>query len=459
MRNSLLIIEDEILLGKELAHHYRKLGWEVWLTRNLREARQLLDDQQLEPLVVLSDMNLPDGNALDFFEELGGHHAGCEWIFLTGYGTVADSVRALRLGTYDFLEKPCDPSRLQLLLESAARSAHAQRRLAFEAAQGNARYTPAVFAGVSPRTVKLRQLPERLAQLPFSSLVIQGETGTGKGLAARVLHHSGLRRQGPWVELNCAALPRELVESELFGYEPGAFTGAKNRHHGLLEQADGGTLFLDEIGELDPGIQAKLLKAVEDKRFRLLGGERDIQVDVQIIAASNRDLAKEVETGHFRGDLYHRLTVFQVEIPPLRERKEDLQILVPMLVEEFNAKAGKRVREIPEAAWSAFERYHWPGNVRELRNLIERCVLLAEDEMFPHQWLGLPGTTPPLDDDSTVRLPLDGSLSLDEMERRIIQSALTQTSGNITAAARLLKTTRETLRYRIQKYHLEHVVK
>lgn len=459
MSNSLLIVEDEVLLGEELTHHYRKMGWEVWLARNLGEARRLLTDQQLEPSVVLSDMSLPDGNALDFFEQYGGRRPGCEWIFLTGYGTVADSVRAVRLGVYDFLEKPCDPGYLTLLLENAARSAYAQRRLTFEAAQGNARYTSAVFAGNSPATINLRQLLERLAQLPFSSLVIQGETGTGKGLAARVLHYSGLRRQGPWVELNSAALPRELVESELFGYETGAFTGATRRHHGLLEQADGGTLFLDEIGELELGIQAKLLKAVEDKRFRRLGGKQDIQVDVQIIAASNHDLAKEVEARHFRSDLYHRLTVFQVEIPPLRERKEDLRVLVPLLMEEFNAKAGKRVRVIPETVWSALEGYHWPGNVRELRNSIERCILLAEDERFPQQWLGLPGIPAPSNNDGAVRLPLDGSLSLNEMERRIIETALAHTAGNVTAAARLLKATRETLRYRIQKYNLQSFTK
>ncbi|MDN5848740.1 MAG: sigma-54 dependent transcriptional regulator [Nitrococcus sp.] len=454
MSNSLMIVEDEVLLGEELTHYYRKLDWDVWLARNLGEARRLLTDQHLEPLVVLSDMSLPDGNALDFFEQHGGRRPGCEWIFLTGYGTVADSVRAVRLGVYDFLEKPCDPNYLNLLLENAARCAHAQRRLTFETAQGNARYTPSVFVGDSPATIKLRQMLERLAQLPFSSLMLQGETGTGKGLAARVLHYSGLRHQGPWVELNSAALPRELVESELFGYEAGAFTGATSRHHGLLEQADGGTLFLDELGELDLGIQAKLLKAVEDKRFRRLGGKRDIQVEVQIIAASKRDLAKEVEAGHFRIDLYHRLAVFQLAIPPLRERKEDLRLLVPLLVEEFNAKAGKRVRVIAQAAWLALERYHWPGNVRELRNSIERCVLLAEDESLPHQWLGLPGTPIPSGNDSTVHLPLDGSLSLEQMEQRIIESALARADGNVTAAARLLKATRETLRYRIQKYHL-----
>lgn len=454
MRPTLLIIEDESLLGGELQRHFQRLDWETALARDLNEARRFLEEG-LEPTVILSDMNLPDGNALDFLEQRGGRQPGCEWIFLTGYGSVPDSVRALRLGAYEFLEKPYDPTRLQMILEAAARSARAQRRVALESAQQHQRYSPEVFVGDSPQITRLRQLLARLAQVPFSSLVILGETGTGKGLAAKVLHSSGTRNQGPWVELNCAALPRELVEAELFGYEPGAFTGAKGRHHGLLEQADGGTLFLDEIGELEPGIQAKLLKAVEDKRFRRLGGEREIQVEAQIIAASNRDLQSLVQAGKFREDLYHRLSVFQVELPPLRHRRQDLNALVPRFVSEFNAKAGKRVRRIPEAAWRALENYDWPGNIRELRNLIERCVLLADGEEFPTQWLGLPGLPGAINEEAdSISLPLDGSLSLEDMERHILAAVLQRCDGNVTAAARFLKVSRETLRYRIQKLGL-----
>ncbi len=460
MRPSLLIVEDERLLGEELCRHFRRLGWEVWLASSLGEARRYLDELQIDPLVVLSDMSLPDGNALDFLEARGGRQAGCEWIFLTGYGTIPDSVRALRLGAYDFIEKPCDPNRLQMVLEAAARSAHAQRRLAFETAKQHRRWTPEAFVGRSPQIVRLRQLLSRLAQVPFSSLLIQGETGTGKGLAARVLHASGPRAQGPLIELNCAALPQSLVEAELFGYEAGAFTGAKSRHRGLLEQADGGTLFLDEIGELDLAVQAKLLKALEEKRFRRLGGEREIEADVQIIAATCRDLRQMVQRGRFREDLYHRLAVFQLELPPLRERKEDLRELVSLFVEEFNAKAGKRVKVIPEAVWRALETYDWPGNVRELRNVVERCVLLADGELFPIQWLNLPNL-PQLGTSSgnALSLPLDGSLSLEEMEQRIIAAALEKTAGNVSAAARLLKTTRETLRYRIRKFGLEDLTR
>jgi transcriptional regulator with PAS, ATPase and Fis domain len=278
---------------------------------------------------------------------------------------------------------------------------------------------------------------------------------------ARILHYGGSRAQGPLVELNCAALPRELLESQLFGHEIGAFTGAVARHRGLIEQADGGTLFLDEIGEMQLDLQAKLLKAIEDRKFRRLGSEKEISVDVQIVAASNRDLAELAQSGQFRSDLYHRLSVFRLQLPPLRAIKEDLEELVPLLVAEFNAKSNRQVRVIPPAVWQQLQAYDWPGNVRELRNVIERCVLLSDGPVFPAQWLQLPGVAPlapepgedPTDDDS-LRIPLDGSMALEDMDCYIIRTVLERYDGNVTAAARALGTTRETLRYRVRKYGL-----
>jgi DNA-binding NtrC family response regulator len=459
MPDTLLVIEDEGLLGTELARHYRRQGWEVVLADGLAKAERALLQQKLEPLVVLSDMSLPDGNALDLLERVRAQHCGGEWIFLTGYGGVPDSVRALRLGAFDFLEKPCEQERLDLVVAGAARSARAQRRLRDQADAQSRRFSPASFVGRSPAAAALREMLGRLSKVPFSALVISGETGTGKGLAARVIHHSGPRADGPLVELNCAALPRELLESELFGHEPGAFTGAKGRRRGLLEQAHGGTLFLDEIGELEPELQAKLLKAIEDQRIRRLGGETEISIDAQIVAASNRDLAAGVAEGSFRGDLYHRLSVFRLHLPPLRERKEDLEDLVPLFVAQFNAKAGRAVKVIPEPVWSRLRAHRWPGNVRELRNVVERCVLFAESEVLPEQWLQLDrpqaAVPSPAEEDGRLCLPLDGSMALEEMDRYIIQNALERAHHNVTAAARALGTTRETLRYRIQKYGLK----
>jgi len=461
---TLLIIEDEQLLGAELSRHYQRLGWDVCWAHTITEARELLLVKNVEPLVILSDMNLPDGNALDFMEQLkmktGGTDAGAitPWLFLTGYGSVPDSVRALRLGAYDFLEKPCDLDRLDLIIASAARSATIQRRVIEQTQLGHKRYSPEAYVGHSQQAQQVRQLLTRLTEVPFSALIIGGESGTGKGLTARILHYGGPRAQQPMIEVNCAALPRELLESELFGHESGAFTGASGRHRGLLEQADGGTLFMDEIGEMPLDLQAKLLKAIEDHKVRRLGGEKEINVDVQIVAASNRNLENMVQAGHFRADLYHRLSVFKVLLPPLREAVEDLDELVPLFVAEYNAKAGRKVKEIPNDVWGKLRTHDWPGNVRELRNVIERCVLFADGPVFPGQWLQLPGQQSTqsggVDIKNSLCIPLDGSMDLDDMDRFIIKTALDRAGNNLTAAARALGTTRETLRYRVRKYQL-----
>jgi two-component system response regulator AtoC len=462
MADTLLVIEDEDLLANELARHYRDSGWEVVHAADIGAAKSLLTEKSLEPLVVLSDMNLPDGNALDLLEWAHQNAATGEWILLTAYGSIPDSVRALRLGAFEFLEKPCPVERLDLVVAGAARSARAQRRLRDQTAERYRRYSPEAFVGSSVATTELRRMMRKLSSVPLTAIIITGETGTGKGLAARILHYSGTRASGPLVEVNCAALPSELLESEIFGHEGGAFTGAKGRHRGLLEQANGGTIFLDEITELGTGLQAKLLKAIEDRSLRRIGGEREIEVDVQVLAASNRDLATEVADGSFRSDLYHRLSVFTLDIPSLRSRIEDLQELVPLFVSDYNVVAGKRVQIIPDHAWSTMRQYSWPGNVRELRNAIERCVLLADGERLPVEWLQLgqpsrpEGGPPAISVDSgSLRLPIDGSLSLDDMEKMIIEQALERAHGNVSAAARILGTTRQTLRYRIEKHHIE----
>ena len=459
MADTLLLIEDESLLGAELARHLRRGGWDVVLVTDLASARRALVDDELAPLVVISDMALPDGNALDLLAAIRERTAGGEWIFLTGYGSVADSVRALRLGAYDFLEKPCDQKRLDLIVAGAARSARAQRQLDEQARQQHRNYSIDAFVGRSPTATAARDVLRKLCQVPFSALVIGGETGTGKGLAARILHYSGKRVAGPLIEINCAALPRELLESELFGHEAGAFTGAKKRRRGLVEQASGGTLFLDEIAELELDLQAKLLKVIEDQRVRPLGAENEVAVDVQLIAASNRDLAARVRDGDFRSDLFHRLSVFGLTLPALRERLEDLDELVPIIVAEYNARSGKNVRDISDAVWAALKQYDWPGNVRELRNVIERCVLFADSEVFPLQWLQLPGRAAPAAQAPVVvlsgdhlTLPLDGSMSIDDMDRHVVATAVARARGNLSAAARMLGTTRQTLRYRVKKY-------
>jgi DNA-binding NtrC family response regulator len=454
MADTLLIIEDEALLGAELQRHYRRLDWNVVWAQSRADAERELFQRELSPLVVLSDLQLPDGNGLDILEKTRAAGERSEWVFLTGYGDVPDSVRAIKLGAYDFLTKPCEQARLDLVLNGAARSARAQRRLKDANRAEGRRYGPDAFVGGSPAARGVRDMLGRLSELPWSALVLTGETGTGKGLTARILHHGGRRAEGPLVEVNCAALPRELMEAELFGHEAGAFTGAKGMRRGLVEQAQGGTLFLDEIGELALDLQAKLLKVIEDKTLRRLGGEREIPVDVQILAATNRDLAAEAQAGRFRADLYHRLSVFRLELPPLRRRLEDLRDLVPRFVTEFNALAGKRVSHVPDAVWQRLTVYDWPGNVRELRNVVERSVLLSVGDSFPQEWLQLSPaarSAEPVTQGDALSLPLDGTMSLDEMVGHIIQAELVRHGGNVTEVARVLKTTRDKIRYRMEK--------
>lgn len=460
MSDSLLIIEDEKLLGNELSRHLAGCGWDVELARSLAEARRLLFEETREPLVVLADMNLQDGNSLDLLERMRAAGKPAEWVLLTAYGSVPDSVRALRLGAVDFLEKPCSTERLDVVLNGARRGALAQRRLRLQCEAGGRRYRPEAFQGRSAAARRVREMITRLAAIPLSGLVICGETGTGKGLVARILHHSGPRADGPLVEVNCAALPRDLLESELFGHDAGAFTGARGGHRGYLEQADGGALFLDEIAEMGTDLQAKLLTAIEDRSVRRVGGETSIRVDVQVITATNRNLEERVRHGSFRSDLYHRLGVFQLELPALRERLEDLEDLVPAMVAEFNAIAGRQVRQIPASVYDLMRNYRWPGNVRELRNVVERCVLLADNDVFPQRWLHLEDCLAASErgaeiDGDRVIIPLDGSMALDEMDSYIIQAGLKRHGFNVAATARALGTTRETLRYRIQKYRLK----
>lgn len=465
MSDALLVIEDEALLGAELCDEFAGVGWDTALAANLAEAERLLFERNLEPLVVLSDMNLPDGNALDLLETVRAKGLPGEWIFLTAYGGVPESVRALKLGAFDFLEKPCDQERLQIVVAGAARSARAQRRLHDEERSRGSRYSASSFIGHSAAAQEVREMLTRLSIVPFSALLITGETGTGKGLVARILHYSGPHSAGPLVEVNCAALPRELMEAELFGHEAGAFTGAKGRRRGLIEQASGGTLFLDELGELELDLQAKLLKVIEDRRVRRVGGDRELEVDVQVVAATNQDLKTRIANGQFRADLYHRLAVFQLEVPPLRERKEDVEDLLPVFIEEFNARSSQRVETVTSTVWRRFAGYDWPGNVRELRNLVERCVLLADSPVFPERWLhlndqGSTNTEIPFDaqsDGDLICLPLDGSFSLDEMERSILTEALARNDDNVSLTARVLGTTREKLRYRVQKYGLKAI--
>lgn len=476
MSDTILIIEDEKLLGQELRDYYCDMGFEAMSAASCKEAKAKLNNQEMRPSVILSDLNLPDGNGLDLLEETRTALSACEWVFLTGYGEVPDSVRALRLGAFDFLTKPCAQEQLDMVVHSALRSAQAQRRILTDSLNAGKMYAPEVYIGSSKVSRQTVEMLRQLSHVPYNALILSGETGTGKGLAARILHYNSRRAREPLIELNCAALPKELMESELFGHEAGAFTGAKARHRGLIEQAHNGTLFLDEIGEMPLDLQAKLLKVLEDRKVRRLGGEHEISVDIQVIAATNRNLQDEIQAGNFRSDLFYRLGVFEIRLPSLRERIEDLDALVPSLVAEFNLKSGKKVVQISPEAWRRLKNYSWPGNIRELRNVLERSVILSTSNQLPEQWLpsgnsnaegyglkadhGNACSFIPVVDDLNhcqrldLQFPTDGTMGLDDMESEIVRKMLEKYHGNVSEVARILKTTREKIRYRIEKYHL-----
>ncbi len=462
MKKRLLVIEGGAQDSENLAQYFSKKDWNTSVVSNMTLAKDYLADDDYCPDVIFADLDITADQMFDNRHELQELTNYSEWIFTYDPNSDVDITKIDELA-YDIIEKPVDRRRIEVTINRAQRLASINRRLKTSTATKRQRYQVENYLGQSAEAKQVREMLGALKDAPISAVTIIGETGTGKGLAARIIHHSGLRSDGPLIEINCAALPKELLESQLFGHEAGAFTGAKDRYRGLFEQAHNGTLFLDEIGDMDLELQAKLLKALEDKKARRLGGEREIHFDIQVIAATGVDLREAMEKGEFRDDLYHRLNVFCVSLPSLSQRKEDLVELVPNIINEYNQRSNKRVTVVTDDVWEQLFNYPWPGNIRELRNVIERSVLLSTNETLPAKWLQLTDGMEHAEEDSSsqpsgrkvINIPLDGSMKLEEMDSYIIQSALEQNDFNVTQTAEVLGTTRETLRYRIQKYGLK----
>lgn len=479
MAATLLVIQNPNSSHGELISHFESLHYNLRTCVDVDSAIQVIDDHGFKPSAILVDIpkiTETQVHMLEGIEESLGIH---EWVFLT-YNLRQDLAERLEEMSYRSIKQPCSLKRIEIAVKKAIRSAVVRRRLSEYSSTNLSKRSFDSIVGQSDVIKEHKRVLSELVSVPMSTLMINGETGTGKGHAAHIMHSNGLRQQEAFIEMNCAALPRELVESQLFGHEAGSFTGAKGRHRGLLEQADNGTLFLDEIGEMPVDVQAKLLKAIEEQSFRRVGGEHEVSVDVQIFAASNQNLEKMVVDGDFREDLYHRLNVFEISVPALREYKTDLLELVPRIVAEFNAQFGKKVTIISDQAWAELLDYDWPGNIRELRNALERGVLLSDGEAFNVDWLKLnnkllenqldnsvkkdnvakelrPDNVAQLNvvNSNQVSFALDGTISLEDMDRRIIETALNVSQHNISKAADLIGATRETLRYRIQKYELD----
>jgi len=456
-RARVFVCDDEMLVRLWLEEHLVEEGFDV---EAFADGTSVIAATRRDPPdVLLLDLRLPDYSGLEVLAEIQELSPGLPVIMMTAYGEVETAVGAVRAGAYHFLEKPVNLAEILLLIEQALEAYKLRTEVERLRAGHEWRFSEVTLVGRSPAMRRIVDRISRIGEMGSpSNILIRGESGTGKDLVARAIHARGPRRSEPFVDVNCTALPEQLVESELFGHEAGAFTGARQAKRGLLEVADQGTAFLDEIGDMPASVQAKLLHFLESHSFRRVGGVRDIEVDVHVIAATNRDLTTAVERGDFREDLFYRLNVVPIDIPPLRERPDDIGPLVTHFVKLLSGELRRPESTVTADALATMERFAWPGNVRQLRNVLERVLLFEDTRVIDLRHLpdeireggeGGDGETAGF----RFVLPAAG-VELEEVERELIRQALDRTQGNKSAAARLLGLTRDTLRYRLERYGL-----
>lgn len=470
-RKQILIADDEPNLRRVLSAQLIKDGYDVEAVPSGTEALKALRENHVD--VVVTDLRMPGIDGMELLKHVALEHPGVPVIMITAHGTVDTAVEALKLGAFDYVTKPFDKDEFRSVVRKAARTRDARQRDVAPVSRG-ARFR---IIGESPAMQDVYQVIEKVADTP-STVLITGESGTGKELIARALHDQSSRADKPFISVNCGAIPPDLIESELFGYERGAFTGAVTSKPGRFELADGGTLFLDEIGEVPVNMQVKLLRALQEQAFERVGGIKTIQVDVRVVAATNRDLKTAIDQGSFREDLYYRLNVVHLHLPPLRERNTDIPLLMEHFLERFNERLKKHVKTVSPEALAFIMAHPWRGNIRELENVIERCVLFCDGDTVAVS--DLPGEVrepdgvrserastppPPMALSSSAPPPAigtDSSSGLKEaireatmrLERELIVRALEQTNGNVTHTARLLKISRKSLQMKMKEFGL-----
>ena len=444
---TVLLIDDEPNLRQVLSRVLGFEGYTVLQAPDARRGLEALQQHAAEVLVILCDVKLPDANGVALLPRLKAQAPTAEIILLTAYGNIADGVQAMKSGAFDYLTKGDSDDQLLVVVERAVEKARLQRRVADLEKQVGAQYSFASMIGPSAALAQAKALAERVAPTE-AAVLLEGPTGSGKELFAQAIHHASPRRARPFVAVNCSAFPKDLLESELFGYKKGAFTGALADKKGLFEEAHGGTLFLDEIGELDINLQAKLLRVLENQEYTKLGATTPTKGNVRLVAATNRNLRHEADQGHFRADLYYRLSVFVVSVPPLNARREDIEPLARHFLQLYAAKLRKRLRGMDADFLALLRHYDWRGNVRELKNVLERAVILADDELLT------PDTLPAEFQHLPASEEAPDSRSLRAMEKRQIRQVLQETAGNKTEAARVLGIGLKTLYRKLQEYGL-----
>jgi two-component system NtrC family response regulator len=459
MTATVLTIDDDEMIRSFFGDILEEEGYEVLSAATGAEGQALLRQKPVD--IVLLDLRLPDVDGLMILRSIKRQELNVHVIVLTAYGAVPSAVEAMKLGAYDYIDKPSDASKLKLVIKRALKELAMQREIE-RLREKTGGYPGGWIVGENEEMRRIAGLVGKVAK-GKATVLLQGESGTGKEVVARAIHRQSPRSERPFTPINCAAIPEDLLESELFGFEEGAFTGASRRKKGLLEVADQGTLFLDEIGEMPPKMQAKMLRVLETQKLRRVGGTRDVEIDVRFIAASNRDLKAAIEEGTFREDLYYRLGVVVIDLPPLRDRMEDLELFVVAFIDEFNRTMARNVVGVSSESLRVMRRYSWPGNIRELRNVIERAMVLCEQDRIqpahlPAELSVRRGTAGSFDGSgSPENLPPDGLDLTDvvtSLERHFIEEALKRTGGNQTEAAKLLSISRDQLRYRLEKYGL-----